>query len=206
MKLAPLLALPMLYFISDIITCIKYPNKAGVVIVISLIINGIRFISYYSMYSFDDDSGSCCLCSKPWIYKRPHSPYGQYPFMPPHAYVPQGYLAAYGYQAQGYPQQGAYVIQAQAQKMAYPQQGYPTQGQVPQQGAYPTQFQVPQQGYPAQAQTPQQGANVTEKAPYPQQTYTPPQVQAPQQGFAPQQAASVTPQILPEKQNPSSIV
>lgn len=61
----------------------------------------------YFMYLGDDDSGSCCLCFKPWIMKRPTVV----------MYPPQ-----YGYPPQGYPpQQQAYPPQHH-QQQAYPPQ------------------------------------------------------------------------------------
>lgn len=88
---------------------------------------GINITIAYFMFLGDDDSGSCCLCFKPWVMKTP---------------VPMMYAA---------PQYGGYPIPYQ---QAYPipqQQAYPTPQQqaypMPQQQAYP----APQQ----QANSPQ---------------------------------------------------
>ena len=140
----------------------------------SIVGSGITYIlfivAFYFMYGSDDDSKSCCLCFKPWIYKRPAilPNYGQYPQQghpaqgyPPQGYPPQGYppqgYAPQGYPQppQGYPSQG-YPPQVQPPQ-GYPPQGYPPQGYAPQ--GYPPQGYPPQgyplQGYPQQVK-PQQ--------------------------------------------------
>jgi hypothetical protein len=189
LKLLPLLALPVLCFIVDLVLALQkmYGRALGVTIMISLIINGIKFSAFYFMYSADDDSGSCCLCSKPWIHKRAYNPYDQKPYMPPQGFAPYGY-APQGYPSRGYAPQG-YPTSYQPSPY-HPQQGYPPQGQVPQQG-HPPQGQVSQQGHPTQSQVPQQGAYAAQGYPpqnasyHPQQGY-PPQGQVPQQGYPPQ--------------------
>jgi hypothetical protein len=214
LKLLPLLALPVLCFIVDLVLALQkmYGRALGVTIMISLIINGIKFSAFYFMYSADDDSGSCCLCSKPWIHKRAYNPYDQKPYMPPQGFAPQGQVSQQGHPTQSQvPQQGAYAAQGQLPQNAsyHPQQGYPPQGQVPQQG-YPPQGQVSQQGHPTQSQVPQQGAYAAQGYPpqgqVPQQGY-PPQGQVPQQGYPPQgqdsqKTSAISPQILQEKNNP----
>lgn len=66
---------------------------------------------YYAMYFMDDDSGSCCLCFKPYIFRKP---------------VMMMDLN-YGYPPQGYPPQQGYAPQAYPPQQGYPQQGYPPQ-------------------------------------------------------------------------------
>jgi hypothetical protein len=199
LKLLPLLALPVLCFIADLINSLQkmYGRAIGVTIMISLIINGIRFSAYYFMYSADDDSGSCCLCSKPWIHKRAYNPCNQKPYMPPQGFAPYGY-APQGYPSRGYAPQG-YPTSYQPSPY-HLQQGYPPQGQVPQQG-HPPQGQVSQQGHPTQSQVPQQGAYAAQGQ-LPQNASYHPQQGYPPQGQDSQKTSAISPQILQEKNNP----
>ena len=97
-------------------------QKAG--LIQSLGSSAIGLLILYCMFLLDDDGGSCCLCFKPWIYKRipyAHGVYGQ---------PPQGYPQVYPPQAQGHPQ--VYPPQAQGHPQVYPPQGqgHPPQTQV----------------------------------------------------------------------------
>ena len=109
LKLAPLFVFSLAYgalsrYVKITVNGIKKESP----IYISVIIVILFVLASYFMYGSDDDSGSCCLCFKPWIHKRPAILATYYP--------QQGYPAQ-GYPPQGYPPQG------------YPQQGYPQQQQ-----------------------------------------------------------------------------
>jgi hypothetical protein len=123
LALTPGLASHLFIFLSDTYYILNTPILVNHRLIFSVLLNFIAFTVTYFMYSADDDSGSCCLCFKPWVYKRPVATfipgYPQYPPQP--AYYPQGYP----------PQQQAYPPQQQAyppQQQAYPPQGYPPQG------------------------------------------------------------------------------
>lgn len=124
--LAPALASPVLHFLADFCLFITSPKSDISDLSMNFLLYSILTLILHSMYSADDYSGSCCLCSKPWVYKRPVAAFvPKYPQYPPQpAYHPQGYT----------PQHHAYPPQ---QPPAYPPQGYPPQHQ-----AYPPQ------GYP----------------------------------------------------------
>lgn len=80
----------------------------------------LSIIIAYFMYMQGDDSGSCCLYFKPWVYKRIPIVYANYGYPPPQGY-PQAYPQNVYPQAQGYPQQSAL-------EKGYPQQSALAQG------------------------------------------------------------------------------
>jgi hypothetical protein len=135
LKLSPIFAyalfgaLSAIFSKADMIQVLEgaKPPSKEIIITSAIMIFVIICVVGYFMYGMDDDSGSFCLCFKPWIHKRPAilPTYGHYP---PQGYPPQGYPP------QGYPPQG------------YPPQGYPPQG-YPQQAAYPPKGSAPQ-GHP----------------------------------------------------------
>lgn len=128
MKLAPLLAFSFFDALSSIFTKIDLRpfRELGIEppsfesTLINAIIGALIIVAIsYAMYGSDDESGSCCLCFKPWIHKRPVMPpsFGQYPGYPPQAYPVQGFAS------QAYPQQPFYP----QQQAAHPPQVYPVE-------------------------------------------------------------------------------
>jgi hypothetical protein len=65
LKLLPVLAPPLLFILSLTMS--------------GIIIGAIKFLSYYYMYSTDDNAGYWRLIFKPWIHKRPESAAFQHP-------------------------------------------------------------------------------------------------------------------------------
>jgi hypothetical protein len=106
LKLSPLFAYALFGALSTVLVTANPPNK-GLIIASAILGSFIVFAVFYFMYGMDDDSGSFCLCFKPWIHKRPAilPTYGYYP---PQGYPPQGYPP------QGYPQQAVYPSQGNA--------------------------------------------------------------------------------------------
>jgi hypothetical protein len=96
LKLSPLFAYALFGALSTVLETANPPNK-GLMIASAILGSFIVFADFYFMYGMDDDSGSFCLCFKPWIHKR-------------HAILP-----TYGhYPPQGYPQQTVYPSQGNA--------------------------------------------------------------------------------------------
>jgi hypothetical protein len=70
--------------------------KLGIEFVVTLVL--------ILVYGANDESKSCCLCFKPWVYKTKMVPYNA-------AYPPQGYQAPGAYPPQAYQANNAYPPQ-----------------------------------------------------------------------------------------------
>lgn len=113
MALAPALAAPVIFFLADICYIFFNPALFIVLLTFNFFLHTITLATLYFMYAADDNSGSCCLCAKPWICKRPVTIFAQeYPqYLPP-------------------PQPANYPQEYPPQQPSFPAQGYPPASKV----------------------------------------------------------------------------